>query len=64
VKAIHERRIVRGKSIEYVENQEQIDVLLCLGCHIFQGYFYSPPISGEKILQYVFEMNRKREGED
>ena len=47
--------------VEYVENQEQVDMLLCLGCHVFQGYFYSPPISGEKLLQYVFEMNRKRE---
>jgi len=48
--------------VEYVENQEQIDVLLCLGCTIFQGYFYSPPISGEKLLKYVFDMHRKGEG--
>ncbi|MDR2209078.1 MAG: EAL domain-containing protein [Azoarcus sp.] len=47
--------------VEYVENQEQIDVLLCLGCHVFQGYFYSPPVSGEKCLQYVQDMNRNRE---
>jgi lactose/cellobiose-specific phosphotransferase system IIC component len=49
--------------VEYVENQEQIDVLLCLGCHIFQGYFYSPPISGQKLQEYVLEMNRKKQGE-
>ncbi len=49
--------------VEFVETQEQIDVLLCLGCHIFQGYFYSPPISGEKLLKYVFDMNRKGEGD-
>jgi EAL domain-containing protein (putative c-di-GMP-specific phosphodiesterase class I) len=48
--------------VEFVETQEQIDVLLCLGCHIFQGYFYSPPVSGEKLLKYVFDMNRKGEG--
>jgi lactose/cellobiose-specific phosphotransferase system IIC component len=48
--------------VEYVENQEQIDVLQCLGCHIFQGYFYSPPIAGEKLLKYVFDMNRKDHG--
>jgi EAL domain-containing protein (putative c-di-GMP-specific phosphodiesterase class I) len=46
--------------VEYVENQEQIDVLLCLGCHIFQGYFYSPPISGENLLNYAQGMNREK----
>ena len=39
--------------VEFVENQEQIDVLLCLGCHVFQGYFYSPPVSGDNLLKYV-----------
>ncbi|MDR3323646.1 MAG: EAL domain-containing protein [Zoogloeaceae bacterium] len=43
--------------VEFVENQEQIEVLLRLGCHIFQGYFYSPPLSGEKMLAYVQDMN-------
>jgi len=47
--------------VEYVENQEQIDVLLCLGCHIFQGYFYSPPIPGERFLRYVLSVNWKGE---
>jgi lactose/cellobiose-specific phosphotransferase system IIC component len=45
--------------VEYVENQEQIDVLQCLGCTIFQGYFYSPPVAGMKLLHYVLNMNRK-----
>jgi lactose/cellobiose-specific phosphotransferase system IIC component len=45
--------------VEFVENQEQINVLLQLGCHIFQGYFYSPPLSGEKMLAYALEMNAK-----
>jgi EAL domain-containing protein (putative c-di-GMP-specific phosphodiesterase class I) len=48
--------------VEYVENQEQIDILLRIGCHIFQGYFYSPPISGEKFLKYAQDMERKAEG--
>ncbi|MDR3158591.1 MAG: EAL domain-containing protein [Zoogloeaceae bacterium] len=43
--------------VEFVESQEQIDVLCKLGCHIFQGYFYSPPLSGEKMLAYALEMN-------
>jgi cellobiose-specific phosphotransferase system IIC component len=42
--------------VEFVENQEQIDVLCKLGCHIFQGYFYSPPLSGESTLSYVLSM--------
>jgi lactose/cellobiose-specific phosphotransferase system IIC component len=48
--------------VEYVENQEQIDVLQCLGCYIFQGYFYSPPVAGEKLLKYALGMNQKTRG--
>ena len=48
--------------VEYVETQEQIDILLRIGCHIFQGYFYSPAISGGKFLKYTQDMNRKAEG--
>ncbi|MDR2364256.1 MAG: EAL domain-containing protein [Zoogloeaceae bacterium] len=43
--------------VEFVENQEQIDVLSKLGCHIFQGYFYSPPLSGENMLAYALKIN-------
>jgi lactose/cellobiose-specific phosphotransferase system IIC component len=43
--------------VEFVENQEQINVLRQLGCHVFQGYFYSPPLSGEKMLAYALEKN-------
>ncbi|MDR0672596.1 MAG: EAL domain-containing protein [Zoogloeaceae bacterium] len=48
--------------VEFVENQEQIDVLRKLGCHIFQGYFYSPPLSGEKMLAYALKMNAAPQG--
>jgi lactose/cellobiose-specific phosphotransferase system IIC component len=48
--------------VEFVENQEQIDVLQCLGCTIFQGYFYSPPIAGEKLLKYALNMNQRMVG--
>ncbi|MDR3352303.1 MAG: EAL domain-containing protein [Zoogloeaceae bacterium] len=47
--------------VEFVENQQQIDVLRKLGCHVFQGYFYSPPLAGEKMLAYALAMNRKAE---
>ncbi|MCL2022657.1 MAG: EAL domain-containing protein [Betaproteobacteria bacterium] len=43
--------------VEYVENQEQIDALLRLGCHVFQGYFYSPPLPGQKLLEYAQNIN-------
>ncbi|MDR0702436.1 MAG: EAL domain-containing protein [Azoarcus sp.] len=43
--------------VEFVENQEQIEVLQRLGCHIFQGYFFSPPLSGEKMLNYTTDRN-------
>ncbi|MDR1229010.1 MAG: EAL domain-containing protein [Azoarcus sp.] len=41
--------------VEFVENQEQIDVLRRLGCYIFQGYFFSPPLSGEMTLNYILD---------
>ncbi|GHT88095.1 PTS lactose transporter subunit IIC [Betaproteobacteria bacterium] len=41
--------------VEFVENQEQIDTLRHLGCHIFQGYFFSKPLSGEKMLAYALQ---------
>ncbi|MDR2092971.1 MAG: EAL domain-containing protein [Azoarcus sp.] len=43
--------------VEFVENQEQIEVLRRLGCHIFQGYFFSPPLSGEMMLNYTMDRN-------
>jgi lactose/cellobiose-specific phosphotransferase system IIC component len=39
--------------VEFVENQEQINVLRRLGCYIYQGYFYSPPLSGDKMLAFA-----------
>jgi lactose/cellobiose-specific phosphotransferase system IIC component len=43
--------------VEFVEDQEQIDRLHALGCHVFQGYFYSPPLSGNDVLAYALRMN-------
>ncbi|GHU34753.1 PTS lactose transporter subunit IIC [Betaproteobacteria bacterium] len=43
--------------VEFVENQAQIDRLNELGCHIIQGYFYSPPLSGDNMLAYARRMN-------
>jgi lactose/cellobiose-specific phosphotransferase system IIC component len=52
--------------VEFVENQGQIDVLRRLGCYIYQGYFYSPPLSAEKMLKFALDKNHaaQPEGED
>ncbi|MDR2838038.1 MAG: EAL domain-containing protein [Azonexus sp.] len=43
--------------VEHIENQAQIDLLRKLDCHIFQGYFFSKPIDGEKLLAYLQAAN-------
>ncbi|MDR1936099.1 MAG: EAL domain-containing protein [Candidatus Accumulibacter sp.] len=43
--------------VEFVENQEQIDCLHALGCHVYQGYFFSPPLRGDGMLAYALRMN-------
>ena len=43
--------------VEFVENQQQIDLLRKLGCHIFQGYFFSKPLAGEAALAYALQKN-------
>ncbi|ODN65423.1 Cyclic di-GMP phosphodiesterase YfgF [Methylophaga muralis] len=37
---------------EYVETKEQLEALSEMGCDIFQGYFYSPPIAESDCLNY------------
>lgn len=44
--------------IEGVETEDQHDYLLSLSAQYGQGYFYNPPLSEEKMLQYVFEFNK------
>ncbi|MDR0821674.1 MAG: EAL domain-containing protein [Oscillospiraceae bacterium] len=38
---------------ECVENIEQIDKLNELGCHIYQGYYYSKPLQLDQFLDYA-----------
>ncbi|WP_229860162.1 bifunctional diguanylate cyclase/phosphodiesterase [Candidatus Sulfurimonas baltica] len=38
---------------EGVETQEQVDVLKNYKCDIFQGYYYSKPLSYDNLLQYL-----------
>lgn len=38
---------------EYVETKEARDMLLDLGCTVFQGYFYSPALPLNDVLNYT-----------
>jgi len=38
---------------EGVETQEQKEFLVQNGCHLVQGYFYSKPVSADKMLDYI-----------
>jgi len=38
---------------EGVETEEQLLSLAALGCHEAQGYYFSRPVSGDGILQYL-----------
>lgn len=38
---------------EGVENKEILDRLKSLGCDVAQGYFISPPISGENLKTWI-----------
>ncbi|MPZ99439.1 MAG: EAL domain-containing protein [Dehalococcoidia bacterium] len=40
-------------TVEGIEREEQREVLLGMGCHMAQGYYFSPPRSAEVIEQYV-----------
>ena len=48
-----------GKSLhfktiaEYVETEEQKNLLLVLGCDGFQGYYYSKPITLEELVPWM-----------
>lgn len=38
---------------EFVETEEQRDMLLSLGCVIYQGYYYSKALPPEEFLEYI-----------
>jgi diguanylate cyclase (GGDEF)-like protein/PAS domain S-box-containing protein len=42
---------------EGVETAEQAELLAKLGCRKVQGYYFSPPVSAEKITQLLAEQN-------
>lgn len=50
--------------VEYVETQEQRDVLRQLGCMQYQGYYYSQPLSASQLADYVLGQNAPSWGEE
>lgn len=45
---------------EYVDNVPQRDQLKTLGCDIFQGYLYSPPVSENKLVHLIVDKGREK----
>jgi len=43
--------------VEGIENQEQLEHFLHMGCHMFQGYVFCRPVSGEDCLHYIRRHN-------
>lgn len=42
---------------EGVENEAQLEILRALDCELIQGYYYSPPLTGKALLQYIKAIN-------
>lgn len=42
---------------EYVEDEEQKELLHRLGCDWYQGYFYSKPVTIEELIVFMKEYN-------
>ena len=47
---------------EFVENQEEVEVLHSLGCSWYQGYLYSKPVSFEQFVLYLCRTNEELSG--
>ena len=47
---------------EFVENQEEVEVLHSLGCSWYQGYLYSKPVSFEQFVSYLCRTNEELSG--
>ena len=44
---------------EFVETEEQRDMLLILGCVIYQGYYYSKALPPEEFLEYISRLPKQ-----
>ncbi len=43
--------------VEFIEDEEQVEILRGLGCSIFQGYLFSRPLVGAKCLEFIQSKN-------
>jgi len=48
--------------VEYVETQDQRDLLKKLGCMQYQGYYYSQPLVSSQLVDYVLSQNKPNFG--
>lgn len=46
-----------GLIAEGVETQEQVDLLLAMGCKTMQGYFYSKPMPADELMAWLHLRN-------
>ena len=46
---------------EGVETKAQVETLMSLGCHNFQGFYYHKPLAKEKITDLLIQQNNKQE---
>ena len=49
---------------EFVETIEQRDTLAELGCDVFQGYLYSPPLPGGPCAEYLLAHGTRTDGSE
>jgi EAL domain-containing protein (putative c-di-GMP-specific phosphodiesterase class I) len=49
---------------EGVEHAEQVKILAGIGCHKFQGYYFSRPVSGDEILALMLQAGKEGPGPD
>ncbi|MGI6084122.1 MAG: EAL domain-containing protein [Acetivibrionales bacterium] len=45
---------------EFVETEDQRDILHYLGCDQYQGYLYSKAVPYKEVVEYIFEMKHKK----
>ncbi|WP_389406053.1 EAL domain-containing protein [Klebsiella pneumoniae] len=47
------RTLSLGIVAEGVENNEQFELLKNMNCDEFQGYYYSKPLSGDQLIDFL-----------
>ena len=45
--------------VEGVETKKQLEMLISMGCRLFQGYYFSKPLSVEKFEEAFLNSNQR-----